>query len=295
MDEPVATRRVLIVANPKARGYAPRKIEAVRDALSRWKIEVECALSMARGDIEIIVAERAAKFDVIAVHGGDGTINEAVAGLRALDDTMPALAIIPGGTANVLAIETHAARDAAQIAAAIRAGRTAPLYYGLANGRPFVLMASAGLDAAVVAGTSPQLKSRIGKWAYIAAALRQKRRARTPDLIVTAGGERLQCRLAICANTARYGGDFVIAPQTSATRPGLALVAVTDDSLLSLLRIGRRMMSGRGIAGAGVRILPIDEATIAAAGPTAAQVDGDSFGTTPVETRAAATPLRLIV
>ena len=43
MDEPVATRRVLIVANPKARGYAPGKIEAVRDALSRWKIEVECA------------------------------------------------------------------------------------------------------------------------------------------------------------------------------------------------------------------------------------------------------------
>lgn len=295
MDERVATRRVLIVANPKARGYAPRKIEAVRDALARATIDVECALSMARGDIEVIVAERAAKFDVIAVHGGDGTINEAVAGLRAQDQAPPAIAIIPGGTANVLAIETRAARDASQIAAAIREGRTAPLYYGLANGRPFVLMASAGLDAAVVAGTSPQLKSRIGKWAYIAAALRQKRRARTPDLIVTAGSERLQCRLAICANTARYGGNFVIAPQTSATHPGLALVAITNDSMLSLLRIGLRMMSGRGIAGAGVRVLPIDEATIAAAGPTATQIDGDPFGTTPVETRAAETPLRLIV
>ncbi len=288
-------RRVLIVANPKARGYAPRKIAGVRDALARHGVAVDSMLSQSRGDIERIVADLGAGFDVVAVHGGDGTINEAIAGLRAIDGACPALAIVAGGTANVLALETRAARDAEAIAAAIRAGRTEPLYYGLANGRPFVLMASAGLDAAVVARTSPRLKSAIGKWAYVVSALVLKRRARTPDLIVTTADDELRCRLAICANAARYGGDYVIAPQTSATRPGLALVAVTDDSLGALLRIGWRMLSGRGLAGAGVRIFDVSEATLSAAAATAAQVDGDPFGVTPVRATAAEAPIRLIV
>jgi len=291
----VATRRVLIVANPKARGYAPRKLEEIRAALLRDGVAVDLMQSQARGDIERLVADIGAGFDVIAVHGGDGTINEAVAGLRAIAGVRPALTIIAGGTANVLAIETRAGRDADAIAAAIRAGRTEPLYYGLANGRPFVLMASAGLDAAVVARTSPRLKSVLGKWAYVAAAFAQKRRARTPDLVVTTPDETLHCRLAICANAARYGGDYVIAPQTSATRPGLALVAVTDDSLAALLRIGWRMLSGRGLAGAGVRVLEVVEATVTAAQETAAQVDGDPFGMTPVRAVCAEAPVRLIV
>ena len=295
MTDAIATRRVLILANPKARGYAPRKIDAVRAALVRAGVATEVAQSLARGDIERIVYARGADFDVIAVHGGDGTINEAVAGLRRIAGEPPALAIIAGGTANVLAIETRAGRDAQTIAAAIQAGRTEPLYYGLANGRPFVLMASAGLDAAVVARTSPRLKSALGKWAYVAAAFTQKRRAKTPDLLVTAGEETFRCRLAICANSARYGGDYVIAPQTSAMRPGLALVAITDDRLIALLRIGWRMLRGRGLEGTGVRMFDVAEATLASAEETAAQVDGDPFGTTPLQARAAEAPVKLIV
>ena len=296
----VTTRRVLIVANPKARGYAPRKLAAIRDALARDGVAVDLMQSQARGDIERIVADIGSGFDVIAVHGGDGTINEAIAGLRTIPAPQPALAIIAGGTANVLASETRAARDAEAIAATIRAGRTAPLYYGLANGRPFVLMASAGLDAAVVARASPRLKRALGKWAYVASAFALKRRTNTPDLIVTTNKEELRCRLAICANAARYGGDYVIAPRTCATRPGLALVVVTDDSLLALLRIGWRMLSGRGLDGAGVRILDVSEATLAVAQgneaqEAAAQVDGDPFGVTPVRAVCAEAPVRLVV
>ncbi|MCC2107289.1 MAG: diacylglycerol kinase family lipid kinase, partial [Hyphomicrobiales bacterium] len=295
----VTTRRVLIVANPKARGYAPRKLAAIRDALARDGVAVDLMQSQARGDIERIVADIGSNFDVIAVHGGDGTINEAIAGLRTIPAPQPALAIIAGGTANVLASETRAARDANAIAAAIRSGRTTPLYYGLANGRPFVLMASAGLDAAVVARASPRLKRALGKWAYVASAFALKRRTNTPDLIVTTNKEELRCRLAICANAARYGGDYVIAPRTCATRPGLALVVVTDDSLLALLRIGWRMLSGRGLDGAGVRILDVSEATLAVAQgneaqEAAAQVDGDPFGVTPVRAVCAEAPVRLV-
>ncbi|MEI2735056.1 MAG: hypothetical protein V9G24_09765 [Rhodoblastus sp.] len=55
------------------------------------------------------------------------------------------------------------------------------------------------------------------------------------------------------------------------------------------------MMRGRGLGGAGVRILDVTEATLASASATAAQVDGDPFGVTPVRATVAEAPVRLIV
>ena len=41
--------------------------------------------------------------DLVIVHGGDGSINEAVNGIMSRTDHRPKVAVIPGGGANVLA------------------------------------------------------------------------------------------------------------------------------------------------------------------------------------------------
>ena len=41
--------------------------------------------------------------DLVIVHGGDGSINEAVNGIMSRTDERPRVALIPGGGANVLA------------------------------------------------------------------------------------------------------------------------------------------------------------------------------------------------
>jgi diacylglycerol kinase (ATP) len=293
--ETIDVRRVLVVANPKARGFSAVNIDALRAALIDAGVQVDARLSREKGEITEIARENGGAFDVIVVHGGDGSVNEAVAGLRAIEGERPAIALLPGGTVNVLALETAASFSAVEIAAHIKRGRTRPLHYGLANGQPFVLMASAGLDAAVVHRISPKLKSAIGRWAYVWAALGQALAGRGPDVTVTTADETISCRIAICANAARYGGDFVVAPETSAIAPGLRLVLVMDDSLTGLLRIGWRLMLRRGLHGAHVRLLAVDDVTISADPARPAQVDGDAFGTTPVHITIAPAPLRLIV
>ena len=60
--------------------------------------------------IEIAEAAKRDGIDVIIVHGGDGTVNEVVNGLlgrpgpeRPAVETLPAVAVVPGGSANVFA------------------------------------------------------------------------------------------------------------------------------------------------------------------------------------------------
>ena len=293
-DEIIEVRHVLIVVNPKAGGFSETTLERIEAEFARNRLNVKTRRSAKSGDIRQTVAAIGGAFDVVAVHGGDGSINEAVAGLCEIEGGRPALALIAGGTANVLALETETGFASSHIAQDIMDGRTTPLHYGLANGRPFLLMASAGFDAAVVHQCPNSLKAAFGKWAYIAAAISLKRRARTPDLLVTVAGRTFICRIAICANASRYGGDFIIAPETHATRPGLQLVLVEDDSLLALLRIGWRLLTGSSLEGAGVRTLGADEIEIAAVAPTPAQLDGDPLGTTPLRVTTAYPPLRLI-
>jgi diacylglycerol kinase (ATP) len=129
--------------------------------------------------------------DRLAVASGDGTIARVASLAGRLE--VP-LAVIPGGTANDFARFNDLPGDTEQAcAAAATSERTRPLELGrLADGRPFVNVASAGL-ASVAARRAHPLKPRLGALAYAVGALR------------AAASERpLQCRV-------RAGGDDVYA------------------------------------------------------------------------------------
>ena len=103
--------------------------------------------------------------DLIVVAGGDGTINEAAEGMVGSD--VP-LAILPGGTANVLAMETKLGGNLESVAR--RMGELKPRRISLGHltcdggkvSRYFLLMAGIGLDAHVVYKVRPGLKARRG-------------------------------------------------------------------------------------------------------------------------------------
>ena len=115
---------------------------------------------------------------MVVVAGGDGTINETADGLVHRDllniktTRFPSLAIIPIGTANVLAAETGLGRKPRNAARVIAYGDIQPAWVGLANGRVFCQMAGVGFDAHVVDNVDAGLKKRLGKAAYGIAMLR---------------------------------------------------------------------------------------------------------------------------
>ena len=118
------------------------------------------------------------QFDVVAIAGGDGTINEV---LNGIDVNAPPVAIIPIGTANVLAAEIGLETKPKVIADTITSGCPQPINLGIANGQRFAVMASMGFDAEVVSNVNLSLKRYFGKGAYALEALRQLLTYSAPD------------------------------------------------------------------------------------------------------------------
>ncbi|MGX1306148.1 diacylglycerol kinase (ATP) [Amorphus suaedae] len=289
-----ALRRILILANPTAGAYRRVKLDAVTRHLSRAGHQVTVQLTRRAGDIRETCQALPDRFDLVVIAGGDGSVNEALDGFQRVSDP-PDLAVIPFGTANVLALELKLPRRPKTLAAMISAGRTVPLHYGRANGHPFVLVVSAGYDAAVVHALSASLKRRFGKLAYALVAMRHVFGKRTPDVLATVDGETITCRLAAVTNVSRYGGPFVICPEAAATDPGLHFIGLRKDDPLSIVRIGLALLAGRIAHQPDVVIRPALRVTLAAMAPVPCQIDGDRFATTPVRIEPGPRPIPILV
>lgn len=285
---------VLVLANPTAGGFRRETLDTLAAELTRRGIPVTVHLTSRAGEIEDICSRPDPAVGTIVVAGGDGSVNEAISGFEKVAKP-PALAVVPFGTANVLAHELRLPFEATALAGVIGRRRTRPLYYALANGHPFVLMVSAGFDAAVVHTVPLTMKRRCGKIAYAWTALRRAFAPRSADVVVTVDGERLVCRMAVVLKVSRYGGPFIVCPQASPSRPELYLFAITRDDPLAVARMGLALLAGRFGTGSGIVMREISGCTLSSEGAVPCQIDGDTFGTVPVEIARAVRPIEVVV
>ena len=284
---------VLILANPTSGGYNAEFLDKVRRYLEDLGCKTEIRLTRHAGEIGEVCSDPSLPARTVVIAGGDGSVNEALTGFQHLSEP-PQLAIIPFGTANVLALELGLPRGARAIAEMIRREKSKPLHYGLANEHPFVLMASTGFDAEVVHAVPLALKRKLGKLAYVITALRIGLRRKGTALAITLDGIRIAGKFAVASNARHYGGPFVISPG-GATDPGLHMLVLEKDDPWSSFRYGVALMRGRIHKAPGVTVKAFKTATITASEHVAAQVDGDPFGATPLEIRQAEKTVPVLV
>jgi diacylglycerol kinase (ATP) len=102
--------------------------------------------------------------ELIFVWGGDGMVQrcvDAVAGTKAV------LAILPAGTANLLATNLGIPADLAEAVRVGLHGERREFDTGTVNGEHFAVMAGTGFDALMIKGASRRMKRRLGKLAYV--------------------------------------------------------------------------------------------------------------------------------
>lgn len=227
---------------------------------------------------EIAAQASAADYDRIVVSGGDGTINEAINGCT---PDSPPVAIIPRGTANVLAAELGLSADANEIAQTIVHGERRRVSLGDINGRKFLLMAGVGFDARVVATVSSSLKRAIGKGAYVYASAVQMLRGGFPRFQVLVDGVAHEAASVVVANAHYYGGKFVCAPEARLEDPRLQVCLFERGSRWYVAVYGLALVLGWLPRAPGYRILPATRVEIRHPHGAPIQSDGDFVGVTP--------------
>lgn len=102
--------------------------------------------------------------ELIFVWGGDGTVQRA---LDAAAGSGAALAILPAGTANLLATNLGIPQDIGEAVAIGLRGERRKIDVGRFNGERFGVMAGAGFDASMIQQADGGLKDRFGRVAYV--------------------------------------------------------------------------------------------------------------------------------
>ena len=269
-----------IVANPTAGHHEKKAIASIAQRLRDAGREVEIVETDRTGSLREFA--RTCDARTLLVAGGDGSVNEAVTGLLERAEPRPVLGIIPQGTANILGAELGLPGDVEGLVDVFLNFRLGRLHLGLANGRPFVLMASVGFDAEVVRTVSLPLKRKIGKWAYVLAALKLCLQRRLENVEVRVGEEVFDAKLVVVTNSKFYGGQFVIDKEASVLRPGLSVVALPHVDIASLLWLGFLVAFGDASRTKLVRRMPAQRVEVRSRIAVATQVDGDALGITPI-------------
>jgi diacylglycerol kinase (ATP) len=285
------TCRLFVIHNPIS-GRRSGLLREVRSHLEPLGCRVTLYETTHPGHARELAAQVSeSEYDRIVVSGGDGTINEVINGLR---PDAPPVAIIPRGTANVLAAEIGLGADPKQIADTILNGETRAVSLGEINGRKFLLMAGVGFDASVVATVSSRLKRAIGKGAYVIASLAQMIRSDFPRFSVLVDGVAYDAASVVIANAHYYGGKFVCAPEARLESPDLQVCLFERGNRFYVAVYGLALTLGLLPKAPGYRILPATRVEIRGPSGAALQADGDFVGVTPATVNVTPRAVRLV-
>lgn len=208
-----AAEPIPVIINPAAKGAgAARKLSRVRGLSPR----VQLRETTGAGDARRIARELAAEgVPLVVAAGGDGTVNEVMAGLAETPpgQPAPALGVLPLGTMNVFALEMRLpVLNLAACWERIENGRPRPVDLWQAGGRVFAQMAGVGLDASVVRETSWQSKKRWGPFSYIGTLIRLLDQPPAQITVEIDSGECFDATAILIGNGRFYGGLFPVFP-----------------------------------------------------------------------------------
>lgn len=281
---PTPRHTIAVILNPAARSSrAGRQLERVR-ALATG---AHCAETRTAGDARHLARTLAEEgWSTIVAAGGDGTVNEVVAGLLEADvATCPTLGILPLGTMNVFALELGLpVLRLEHCWQRIEAGHTRPIDVWGAGPHRFVQMAGVGVDAQVIRHTSWESKKQWGPLSYLGTLSRVLENPPAEIRVRIDDGPWLSASTVLLGNGRLYGGPFSVFPE-----------AVNDDGLIDIA-----LVHGHGPATfsnlvADVLLRENDEShdrltrwrgqrvSIEAADAVPFEVDGELGGETPVE------------
>ncbi|HEX5423523.1 MAG TPA: diacylglycerol kinase family protein [Candidatus Acidoferrales bacterium] len=303
----------ILIYNPASGRRRHRRFEEIEKAaaiLTDAGITVEIAATTApgtaRGLAQLAVGQRRG---LVIACGGDGTVNEVVNGLAC--SRVP-MALLPAGTANILAKELGVPWDIPHAARLISSATVRRIALGIASppgangngaaprelvGRYFLCVGGAGPDGAIVNGVDEILKKNAGILAYWAEGAKQLFRYDFPEMKVRSGGKERRATIIIVGRTAHYGGPFKITTGASLFEDSFEMLTNSATSRFQYLRCLPPLWMGTLRKVSGIDAWKDTEVVCESADERMifAQVDGEPIGALPLAFRIVPDALSILV
>jgi len=274
-------RRVLLIVNRKSRTGA-EQLEAAEACLRAQGLEVIALGVDAPREIPKAIQARASEIHLVALGGGDGTLNVACEAI--LDARLP-FAILPLGTANDLARTLGIPSKLEDACAVAAKGLKYRIDVGRANGKYFFNVASIGLSVTVARSIDSATKRRWGPAGYALTVMSTLGKQRPFRARIRCDGRVLVVHAIQVAvgNGRHYGGGMTVAADAAIDDNLLHLYSISPLSLMRLLLLAPALRTGWQGRFEGVHRLCGTRIDIDTRRPFPVSTDGEVTTQTPVQ------------
>jgi YegS/Rv2252/BmrU family lipid kinase len=205
------------------------------------------------------------------------------------------MGVLPGGRGNDFARVLGLPLEPVAACEILAGGVARRVDLGLADGRPFIGIASLGFDSDAnrIANAAP---ARLGNLVYLYGALRALAawRPATFTIVVDGATTTFTGWSVGCANSKAYGGGMFLAPDALLDDGLLDVVCTVRTPKLRFLRHLPRVFKGTHVQLDSVRVLRGGEVLIAADRPFTVYADGDPIAELPVTVTVAAAAVQVL-
>jgi YegS/Rv2252/BmrU family lipid kinase len=231
-------KNIHFILNPMAGSEEP-VLSYINKVLCGTQINWEISVTKKNRSAFDIAGSVSPETDLVAVYGGDGSVSDTA---RALYGKNIPMAIIPGGTANVMAKELKVPLDTLEAITLLANGRNkvVKIDMGMANTTPFMLRINLGIMADMIVQADPDLKRKLGQLAYGVSGFSSLVNAEPVNLRMVIDGEKIsEPAVALTVTNAASLGisSFSLLPGISLDDGLLDVILMPDNDVLSVLRI----------------------------------------------------------
>ena len=244
-------------------------------------------------DVEIKITEKAQdatnfaeeasqeRYDAVLVFGGDGTVNEVISGI-AEKDYIPKLAIIPGGTGNLITKLLEINQDIDGAIDELDFNSTNKIDIGKSNGHYFGYIFSIGSLPEAIHNVGIEDKTKFGMLAYVINTMKSVVTDQAFNISVeTENGNYIGPASHVLVLLTNYFADKKIFDED---KDGYANILILKDaSILTKLSVIPDLLKGDVVVNDNIEYIKARHIKISSDSELETDVDGDKSDDLPVE------------
>ena len=273
----------MVIINPTSGGetavdYTVKLENKARDHFEHVEIKITEKAQDATNFAEEASREH---YDAVLVFGGDGTVNEVISGI-AEKDYIPKLAIIPGGTGNLITKLLEINQDIDGAIDELDFNSTNKIDIGKSNGNYFGYIFSIGSLPEAIHNVGIEDKTKFGMLAYAINTMKSVVTDQAFNITVeTENGNYIGPASHVLVLLTNYFADKKIFDEN---KDGYANILILKDaSILTKLSVIPDLLKGDVVVNDNIEYLKARHLKISSDSELETDVDGDKSDNLPVE------------